>query len=90
MPFDGSNLASLSIKIIKGNYTPLPTSFTKDIRCLISSLLNVDMNKRPSINEILRNSLIKQRIKNFLNEADFEKEFCINVINLINSRMKAR
>ncbi len=82
MPFDGSNLASLSIKIIKGNYTPLPTSFTKDIRCLISSLLNVDMNKRPSINEILRNSLIKQRVKNFLNEADLEKEFCMNSVNV--------
>lgn len=79
MPFDGSNLASLSIKIIKGNYTPLPTSFTRDIRGLISSLLHVDMNKRPSINEILRNSLIKHRIKNFLSESDYEREFSYNV-----------
>jgi len=75
MPFDGSNLAALSVRIVKGNYTPLPTSFTKDIRALISSMLHVDMNKRPGISEILRHNMVKPRIKNFLSESEYDKEF---------------
>ena len=80
MPFDGSNIAALSMKIVKGNFNPLPTSFTRDIRALISSMLHVDINKRPSINEILRNNLIKTRIRNFLSDSEYEKEFLVNVL----------
>lgn len=56
MPFDASSLPMLSLKIIKGNYNPLPYTFSKDIRNLVSNLLLVDPNKRPSINEILSNN----------------------------------
>lgn len=81
MPFDASNLASLSLKIIKGSYNPLSTVYTKDLRGLVASMLNVDMNKRPSINEILRQSIIKSRIKNFLNELEYDKEFSHTIIH---------
>ncbi len=81
MPFDASNLASLSLKIIKGSYNPLPTVFTKDLRGLVASMLNIEMNKRPSINEILRQSIIKSRIKNFLNELEYDKEFSHTIIH---------
>ena len=53
MPFDGSSLPMLSLKIIKGNYNPLPLTFSKDLRTLVAMLLIVDYHKRPSINEIL-------------------------------------
>jgi NIMA (never in mitosis gene a)-related kinase 1/4/5 len=53
MPFDATSLPMLSLKIIKGNYIPLPQSFSKDLRNLVGMLLIVDYNKRPSINEIL-------------------------------------
>lgn len=53
MPFDATSLPMLSLKIIKGQYNPLPLSFSKDLRNLVSLMLIVDQNKRPSINEIL-------------------------------------
>ena len=84
MPFDASNLPSLSLKIVKGTYNPLPTSFTKDLRVLISTMLNVEMNKRPSINEILRQNIIKSRIKNYLNEMEYDKEFSHTIIHKFN------
>jgi NIMA (never in mitosis gene a)-related kinase len=53
MPFDANSLPMLSLKIIKGNYNPLPNNFSKDMRNLVAALLVVDVNKRPNINDIL-------------------------------------
>ncbi len=53
MPFDGLSIADLSLKIIKGIYTPIPNNFSKELKMLVNSLLNVDPTKRPSINDIL-------------------------------------
>ena len=53
MPFDAGSLPMLALRIMKGNYNPLPNSFSKDLRNLVNSLLTVDPHKRPTINEIL-------------------------------------
>ena len=53
MPFDANNLPMLSLKIMKGQYNPVSSIYTPDLRSLVSSLLNVDHNKRPTIDEIL-------------------------------------
>ena len=56
VPFEASNLASLSLKIIKGVYTPIPSHFSKDLKNLQANLLSVDDTKRPNINTILSNT----------------------------------
>ena len=53
MPFDATSLPMLSLKIIRGNYNPLPITTSRELRNLVSMLLVVDFNKRPTINEIL-------------------------------------
>jgi NIMA (never in mitosis gene a)-related kinase len=53
MPFNAKSLPRLSLNIIKGIYNPLPHIFSKDLRDLVNSMLNVDPNKRPSVSEIL-------------------------------------
>lgn len=53
MPFDATSLPLLSLKIIKGQYTPLPSHFSKDLKNLVSMLLVVDQVRRPTINQIL-------------------------------------
>ena len=53
MPFDANNLPMLSLKIMKGQYNPVSSIYTPDLRSLVSSLLSVDCNKRPTVNEIL-------------------------------------
>lgn len=55
MPFDANSLPMLTLKIMKGNYSPLPGSFSKDLRILVGRMLNVDPDKRPSADEILSN-----------------------------------
>lgn len=53
MPFDANSLPILSLKIMKGNYDPLPYFYSKDLRLLVMSMLHVDENKRPSASDIL-------------------------------------
>ena len=82
MPFDANSLPMLTLKIIKGNYAPPPQRYTADLRNLISQLLNVDPDKRPSVDQILKLPIIKNRIKNYLNEIDYNKEFSKSIVKL--------
>jgi hypothetical protein len=34
-PFDGNNLVALSMKIVKGAYNPMPSSFSQGIKSLV-------------------------------------------------------
>ena len=74
MPFN-ANSSYVNFKIIKGNYAPLLQRYTADLRNLIFQLLNVDPDKRPTGPQILKLPIIKNRIKNYLNENDYNKEF---------------
>jgi NIMA (never in mitosis gene a)-related kinase len=53
LPFDANSLPVLCMKIIKGQYNPLPYSFSKDLKNLVTSMLILDPSKRPTIHEIL-------------------------------------
>jgi len=81
MPFDAKSLPLLYVKIIRGNYSSIPLTYSKELRSLISSLLLVDPDKRPSINEILKLQIIKRRIKNFLNENQYDDEFSHTILH---------
>ena len=52
-PFNATSLAHLALNIVRGNYAPLPTIYSKDIKNLVGQLLSRDSGKRPSVNEIL-------------------------------------
>jgi len=75
MPFDASSLPMLYVKIIRGAYNHVPTTYSRDLRSLIGMMLCVDSEKRPSINDILRLPYVKSRIRNFLSEMEFNSEF---------------
>ena len=75
MPFNASSLPMLSVKIMRGNYTPPPSVYTKDLREIVSKCLMVNPSKRPTIQEILRMPIIQNRIRNFLDEIQYNKEF---------------
>jgi len=81
MPFDAKNLPMLSLKIIRGEYNPLPFVYSNELNSLVTSLLSVDPEKRPNIKAILDNPLLKPRIKNYLNEEQFFKEFSHTVLH---------
>ena len=75
MPFNANSLLMLSVKIMRGNYPPPPAVYTKDLREIVSKCLTVIPSRRPSIQEILRMPIIQNRIRNFLDEIQYNKEF---------------
>lgn len=56
MPFDGNNLPVLSLKIVRGHYNPLPKHYSNELKDLCYSMLSVDQDQRPNINQILSNN----------------------------------
>ena len=75
MPFNANSLHMLSVKIMRGQYIPPPTIYTKDLRELVTKCLTVEPKNRPSIQEILRMPIIQNRIRSFLTENQYNKEF---------------
>ena len=52
-PFTASNQAALFIKILHGNYTPLPESTSQDLSNMVKFILQKNYKKRPSMKEII-------------------------------------
>ena len=84
MPFDAVSLPMLTLKIMKGDYPPPPSNYSRDLRNLVSLLLDVSVEKRPDINEILSNSFIKDRSNNYLKENQYNKNFSVTIVNNYN------
>ena len=74
MPFNAVSLPMLSIKINRGVYKAPPSTYSSDIRNLLKKCLTVNPDKRPSIDEILKLPLIKNRIYNFLKEVQYDQD----------------
>ncbi|CAD8066746.1 unnamed protein product [Paramecium sonneborni] len=63
-PFQAESLPALATKIVKGKIQPISAQFySQNMKNLIQNLLQIDPNKRPSIEQILQNILIQNRIK---------------------------
>jgi len=60
-PFDADNLGAICMKIIKGVYDPLPNFYSKELRDLVSNLLEMDPEKRMSTSAILSLPVIQKR-----------------------------
>jgi NIMA (never in mitosis gene a)-related kinase 1/4/5 len=52
-PFDASSLHFLAMKIVRGNYPPIPVHYSRQLKTLVSQMLTQDVHKRPTINQIL-------------------------------------
>jgi len=66
---------ALGKKICSGNYTPIPSHYSQNMKLLVKSCLQVDVFKRPTINQILQMSFVKDRIQSFLSEQQVHDEF---------------
>ena len=74
MPFNAQSLPLLSIKINRGVYSPPPSVYSAELRDILKKCLTIDPTKRPSINDILQLSIIKDRINNFLSEVQYDQD----------------
>ncbi|ELU00045.1 hypothetical protein CAPTEDRAFT_106738 [Capitella teleta] len=67
--FEAGNMKNLVLKIIRGSYPPVPPRYTYELRSLIATLFKRSPRDRPSINSVLRKSILQSRIKKFLSES---------------------
>ena len=90
-PFTASNQAALFIKILHGNYTPLPGRTSKDLVNMVKFILQKNYIKRPSMKDIITSKTFlyhakKLGLENDLNEViNIEKKSTItSTISSIN------
>lgn len=80
-PFEGNSMPALSMQIVGGRYNPLPVVFSRELRQLVKEMLEVDVDRRISINQILKRPIISKRIKQFLNDNTFKNEFSHTILH---------
>ena len=67
-PFRAKNMEELYKKVLSGDISQLPSQFSTDLYEIVSLLIKVNSDKRPNCNDILNNSIIKNRIEFFKNK----------------------
>lgn len=80
-PFEAGSIHYLALKIVKGKYPPIPKAYSQPLRTLVDRLLRVDPDSRPSVHQILKDPLIRNRIKNFLSTAERNQEFSHTILH---------
>ncbi|OHT16199.1 hypothetical protein TRFO_13354 [Tritrichomonas foetus] len=66
--FNARNMSALVVQIIRGKYEPISSTFSADLKQLISRMLTMDQKARPSINGVLNTPILKSRLHLFLND----------------------
>jgi NIMA (never in mitosis gene a)-related kinase len=80
-PFDAPSLHFLAMKIVRGAFNPLPNTFSSEMKNLIGQLLNVNERNRPDVNKVLAMPIMQNRIKVFLTETIYNKEFSHTILH---------
>ena len=61
-PFDGTSIPMLTMKIVRGVYSPIPSTYSAEMKNLVKQMLEIDTNRRPDVNKILSMPFIQKRI----------------------------
>lgn len=57
-PFDAPSIHMLTMKIVRGIYNPIPSTFSSEMKSLIAAMLSVQTERRPDVNSILKMPII--------------------------------
>lgn len=79
--FEAGNMKNLVLKIIRGSYPPVPSSYSYDLRHLITQCFKRNPRDRPSVNAILRLGFIQRRIESFLSQSMISDEFAHTILH---------
>jgi NIMA (never in mitosis gene a)-related kinase len=63
-PFRGNSMEQVYNKVIRGNYDQIPTNYSHVLTTMISSLIQVNPNSRPSCEQIINTIHNKKKINN--------------------------
>ncbi|XP_074641765.1 serine/threonine-protein kinase Nek8-like [Tubulanus polymorphus] len=62
--FEAANLPALVLKIMRGTFAPISEHYSEELRSLILSMLHLDPNKRPNINQIMAQPIVINHLMN--------------------------
>lgn len=100
LPFTDNSLMGLALKIEKGSIDPIP-GYSSDIKELITSMLTIDSEARPTMNQLCGNfflisierKFVRGKIEAFLRTVRGKEEFaelCNEYLDVIDNEVKAK
>ncbi|KAK2141644.1 hypothetical protein LSH36_1062g00012 [Paralvinella palmiformis] len=72
--FDANNLISLFYKIIRGDYEPIPSQYSKCLGELIKVILVKNPDERPSARQVLIHPSTAEMLSDFIEEKQYQLE----------------
>ena len=73
--FDANSMKGLVLKILRGNYPSIPSTYSQDLKDLVADMLIKDPVKRPSIRRVLEKPFLAARITKLLTMSIAKNEF---------------
>jgi NIMA (never in mitosis gene a)-related kinase len=73
-PFNADSLQMLALKIIQGNYPPIPKHYSQGITDLLGKILQQDAKKRLDIDGVLAHPILADRAKKFVARIEEESK----------------
>jgi len=64
--FAADNLSRVVIRVIRGNYDPLPDHYSEELRDVIGLMLCKTVKKRPEVNELLQHPSVVRHVQSYL------------------------
>ena len=64
-PFRADDMNGLFKRVLKGQYPPIPSHYSMDMRMLIKTLLQVQAATRPNTEQILEMPIVVKRIRKY-------------------------
>lgn len=61
--FDAKSLNGLAMKIIRGKYPRLSSTYSTSLHSLVSSMLTIDPKRRPALKKILGMKMLRRRLR---------------------------
>jgi hypothetical protein len=88
-PFSGRDAQQLFANVIRGQFSPIPSRYGKNMKSLIDGMLNANSVQRPSAGDILKLGFIKSRIASKVRENEAQLK-TVNIMASDNQRQKKK
>uniref|UniRef100_A0A7S3YXB3 non-specific serine/threonine protein kinase n=1 Tax=Lotharella globosa TaxID=91324 RepID=A0A7S3YXB3_9EUKA len=66
--FDANSINGLAMKIIRGKYPKLSSTYSRSLHSLVASMLTIEPRRRPSIKKILNERIVQKRLKLYISK----------------------
>ncbi len=67
--FDAQSINGLAMKILRGSYPPMTSTYSKPLRDLITKMLSIKSGDRPTIVDIINRPFIRKKVVQYMNES---------------------